>query len=136
MKFIEVAFQYGANLPSDLSDQVGKTKLLWVSSSANYVSQFDSNSKALQTYPGIMAQLNYMLPIAGLGWLSMPESRVISNKTALVMDKSFKPLCLVGKGTLIGYPVMSLQGADTDFTLVRTLEGRDRWIHTNHINIT
>lgn len=135
VKFIEVAFRFGQNLPIDLSDQAGKTKLLWVSSSSNYVSQFDSNSQAIQRFPGIMTQLNYMLPIPGLGWLSMEGSRVISNKEAKLLSKDFKPLCLVDKRTLLGYPVMSLQGVDTDFTLVRTIEGKDRWIHTNDINI-
>jgi hypothetical protein len=135
VKFIEVAFQYSVNLPSDLSDQAGKTKLLWVSSSANYVSQFDSNSDALQTYPGIMAQLNYMLPIPGLGWLSMDGSRVVSKKPTQVLSKDFKPLCHVDKGVLLGYPVMSLQGTDTDMTMLRTLSGLDRWVKTSEINI-
>lgn len=135
VKFIEVAFQYGANLPSDLSDQAGKTKLLWVSSSANYVRQFDSNSDAVQSYPGITSQLNYMLPIPGLGWLSMDGSRVVSSREALLLDRDFKPLCHVDKGVLLGYPVMSLQGTDTDMTMLRTLSGLDRWVKTSEINI-
>ena len=135
VKFIEVAFQYGEGVPSSIADQAGKTKLLWVSSSANYIIQFESKSQAILTYPGIMSQLNYMLPIPGLGWLSMDGSRVVSNKTTRVLDKDFKPLCLVDKGVLMGYPVMSLQGVDTDYTLIRTLEGNDRWMHTKHISI-
>lgn len=135
VKFIEVAFRFGQKLPADLADQAGKTKLLWVSSSSNFVHQFENNSQALQTYPGISSQLNYMLPIPGLGWLSMEGSRVISNKTTQVLSKDFKPLCLVDKRTLLGYPVMSLQGVDTDFTLVRTIEGNDRWIDTSFITI-
>jgi len=135
VKFIEVAFQYGVGLPDALSDQSGKTKLLWVSSSANYISQFESKSQALLTYPGIMTQLNYMLPIPGLGWLSEPGSRVITSREALLLTKDFKPLCLVDKGVLMGYPVMSLQGTDTDFTLIRTLDGNDRWMQTKHISI-
>jgi len=75
----------------------------------------------------------YYLPISGLGWLSAPGSRVVTTTETRVLDEHFQTIGQVKPGVLIGYPVMSLDGNDTHFTLVRTLEGHDRWLASNDI---
>ena len=74
-----------------------------------------------------------MLPISGLGWLSAPGSRVITTESALVLGEKFQPITRVSEEVLLGYPVMSLDGNAIHYTLVRTLDGTDRWINSNHV---
>lgn len=133
VKFIEVAFRVGAGAPGALASKVGQSMLLWVSSSSNYIAQFTSESTLDQAYPKAQAQLNYMLPIPGLGWLSAPGSRIITTQTAMVLGEKFEPVSQVPGDVLLGYPVMSLDGNAMHFTLVRTLDGTDRWINSNHV---
>lgn len=133
VKFIEVAFRVGAGAPGPLASKVGQSMLLWISASSNYVAQFTSESALAQAYPNALNQLSYMLPIPGLGWLSAPGSRVITNEAAMVLGEKFQPITRVPEDVLLGYPVMSLDGNAMHYTLVRTLEGTDRWINSNHI---
>lgn len=133
VKFIEVAFRVGAGAPGSLASKVGQSILLWISASSNYIAQFTSESALAQAYPNARNQLSYMLPIPGLGWLSAPGSRVITNEAAMVLGEKFQPIAHVPEDVLLGYPVMSLDGNAMHYTLVRTLEGADRWINSNHI---
>jgi len=133
VKFIEVAFRVGAGAPGSLASKVGQSMLLWVSASSNYIAQFTSESTLAQAYPIARNQLSYMLPIPGLGWLSAPGSRVITTESAMVLGEKFEHITRVPEEVLLGYPVMSLDGNAMHYTLVRTLEGTDRWINSNHI---
>ncbi len=133
VKFIEVAFRVGAGAPGSLASKVGQSMLLWVSASSNYVAQFTSESSLAQAYPNARNQLSYMLPIPGLGWLSAPGSRIITTQPAMVLGEKFEPVSQVPGEVLLGYPVISLDGNSMHYTLVRTLEGTDRWINSNHI---
>tara|TARA_R110001592_G_scaffold43005_1_gene139508 strand:- start:30900 stop:31940 length:1041 start_codon:yes stop_codon:yes gene_type:complete len=133
VKFIEVAFRVGAVAPGSLASKVGQSMLLWISASSNYIAQFTSESALAQAYPNARNQLSYMLPIPGLGWLSAPGSRVITNEAAMVLGEKFQPIASVLEDVLLGYPVMSLDGNAMNYTLVRTLEGNDRWINSNQI---
>ena len=51
-----------------------------------------------------------------------------------VLQRGFPYLVAEIAGTLLGYPVMELRGEtpDKQWTLVRTVEGRDRWVPTSH----
>jgi hypothetical protein len=133
VKFIEVAFRVGAGAPGALASKIGQSMLLWVSASSNYVAQFNSESTLAQAYPNARNQLSYMLPIPGLGWLSAPGSRVITTESAFVLGEKFEPIARVSEEVLLGYPVMSLDGNAMHYTLVRTLDGTDRWINSNHV---
>ncbi len=133
VKFIEVAFRVGAGAPGSLASKVGQSMLLWISASSNYIAQFTSESALAQAYPNAQNQLSYMLPIPGLGWLTAPGSRVITTESAMVLGEKFEHITRVPEEVLLGYPVMSLDGNAMHYTLVRTLEGTDRWINSNHI---
>lgn len=133
VKFIEVAYKIGPSAPASLKSKIGTTRLLWVSASANYTDQFTTVAAMEARYPTTKGVTKYYLPITGLGWLSAPGSRVITRQTTKVMDQQFRGIAMVKPGVLMGYPVMSLDGHDAHFTLVRTLEGNDRWLATKDI---
>lgn len=133
VKFIEVAYKIGPLAPASLKSKIGITRLLWVSASANYTDQFTTVAAMEARYPTTKGVAKYYLPITGLGWLSAPGSRVITRQTTKVMDQQFRGIAMVKPGVLMGYPVMSLDGHDAHFTLVRTLEGNDRWLATKDI---
>lgn len=133
VRFIEVAYRIGPNAPASMRADVGKTRLLWISASSLYTEQFSSVAQMEARYPSNKGVTSYMLPIAGLGWLSAPGSRIVTISSSPIMDEQFQNLGTVEKGVLVGYPVMSLEGSDTDMTLVRTLEGHDRWLPTANI---
>jgi hypothetical protein len=133
VKFIEVAYKIGPLAPASLKSKIGITRLLWVSASANYTDQFTTVAAMEARYPTTKGVTKYYLPITGLGWLSAPGSRVITRQTTKVMDQQFRGIAMVKPGVLMGYPVMSLDGHDAHFTLVRTLEGNDRWLATKDI---
>lgn len=135
VKFIEVAYKIGPLAPASLKSKIGITRLLWVSASANYTDQFTTVAAMEARYPTTKGVTKYYLPITGLGWLSAPGSRVITRQTTKVMDQQFRGIAMVKPGVLMGYPVMSLDGHDAHFTLVRTLEGDDRWLATKDIQI-
>lgn len=133
VKFIEVAFRIGQGAPGNLAKEIGQSKLLWVSASANYVLQFTSEATLAQSFPKAKQQLSYMLSIPGLGWLSAPGSRIITTQPTMVMGENFEPIIMANSEMLMGYPVMSLEGTELHYTLVRTLDGSDRWLMSNHI---
>ena len=133
VKFIEVAYKIGSGAPANMASQVGQSRLLWISSSSNFTDQFTSVSSMETRYPSTKGVTKYLLPISGLGWLSAPGSRVITQAQTRVMDEQFRGIGVVEAGVLMGYPVMSLEGPNMHFTLVRTLEGHDRWIAYNDI---
>lgn len=132
VKFIEVAYKVATTgVPTAYSSKKGQTKILWVSASSTYVDQFSSVQTMEAKYPLTRGVTKYLLPISGLGWLSLPGSRVITTGLGQVMDEQFKPIARVKANVLLGYPVMKMTGNGVDYTLVRTLEGQDRWIATD-----
>ena len=133
MKFIEVAYKIGPLAPASLQSQIGVTRLLWISASASYTDQFSSVATMEARYPATGGVTKYYLPISGLGWLSAPGSRVVTVAGTSVLDEQFQTIGHLKSGVLIGYPVMSLDGHDAHFTLVRTLEGHDRWLASKDI---
>lgn len=133
VRFIEVAYRVGPSAPSGWQKDIGKSRLLWISASTLYTEQFSSVSAMEARYPNTKGVTTYLLPIPGLGWLSTPGSRIITSVSGPIMDEKFKSLGMVSEGVLVGYPVMSLEGGQTQMTLVRTLEGKDRWLPTANI---
>jgi hypothetical protein len=133
VKFIEVAYKIGPLAPASLQSQIGVTRLLWISASATYTDQFSSVASMEARYPATKGVTKYYLPISGLGWLSAPGSRVVTIASTRVMDEQFQTIGHVKSGVLMGYPVMSLDGHNAHFTLVRTLEGHDRWLASKDI---
>jgi hypothetical protein len=133
VKFIEVAYKIGPLAPASLKIKIGTTRLLWVSASANYTDQFTTVAAMEVRYPTTKGVTKFYLPITGLGWLSAQGSRVITRQTTKVMDQQFRGIAMVKPGVLMGYPVMSLDGHGAHFTLVRTLEGNDRWLANKDI---
>ena len=85
-------------------------------------------------YPAAKGVTSYLLPVAGLGWLSLAGSRVVTNAPTMVMDERFQPISSVEANVLLGYPVMTMSGQGHELTLFRTMEGRDRWVNTNEVN--
>lgn len=132
VKFIEVVYKIGPLAPDWLKPHMGQTKILWVSSSSNYVEQFSDVKSMEAKYPRTKGVTKYRLPVSGMGWLSQPGSRVISSTDSELFDKRFNAIGQVQSNVLLGYPVMTLGGGEDDFTLVRTLQGQDRWIATKN----
>ncbi|HCS20170.1 MAG TPA: hypothetical protein DIW47_06345 [Bacteroidetes bacterium] len=134
VKFIEVAYRVAtSNLPSEYMSQAGQTQLLWISASTSFTEQFSRAAAMEARYPSTKGVTRYLLPVAGLGWLSSPGSRIITQTPCLVMDQEFKPICQVEQNVLLGYPVMNLDGTDVHYTLFRTLDGQDRWVASESI---
>jgi hypothetical protein len=134
VKFIEVAYKVASSgVPSTYAKDAGKTRLLWVSASSNYVEQFSSAQTMEARYPSTKGVTLYLLPVGGLGWLSLAGSRVVSTAPAVVMDERFRPISSVDANVLLGYPVMSMSGQGHEMTLFRTLEGRDRWVDSRQV---
>jgi hypothetical protein len=124
VKFIEVAYRMAST---------GESKILWISSSSLYVDQFDSEAKMLARYPSNKGITQIYQAISGLGWLSSPGSRVITRCPAQLYNKQFHPFQRVKSQVLLGYPVMKLAGKNNQYTLVRTVQGLDRWVDSNNI---
>lgn len=135
VKFIEIAYKVSptGGMPSTYANQIGQTKILWISASSNYTEQFSSVAAMEAKYPTTKGATKYLLPITSLGWLSAPGSRIITIQNTPILDQYFKPIALVEPNVLLGYPVMSLSGKGLEYTLVRTMEGIDRWVNTKHI---
>lgn len=133
VKFIEVAYKIGPLAPASLKSKIGTTRLLWISASANYTDQFATAAAMEARYPSTKGVTKYYLPITGLGWLSAPGSRIVTQADTFVMNEQFQNIGSVRSGVLMGYPVMSLDGHGANYILVRTLEGRDRWLATKDI---
>jgi len=134
VKFIEVAYKVASTgVPPAYSKQAGQTKILWVSASANYTEQFSLVSAMEAKYAKTRGVTKYLLPINALGWLSLPGSRIITTQNTAVLDEQFQPISSVAPNVLLGYPVMGLSGNGMDYMLIRTLEGQDRWVNSNHI---
>ena len=138
VKFIEVTRSVVAGpLPAAWQAESGQTRVLWVSASANYTDQFADEASLVARYPQHMGVTSYVRPApAGVGgWMAQHGQRVITQRPTHVMNQRFQRLGSVPSGTLLGYPVMELTGARPDqrWTLVRTVEGRDRWVSTDDI---
>lgn len=134
VKFIEVAYRVASSgVPSTYAKDTGKTRLLWVSASSNYVEQFSSTQTMEARYPSTKGVTQYLLPVGGLGWLSLAGARIITSGPTVVMDEQFNPISSVEANVLLGYPVMTLSGQGHEMTLFRTLEGRDRWVDSRQI---
>lgn len=134
VKFIEVAYRVASSeVPSAYAKEAGKTRLLWVSASSNYVEQFSTAQTMEARYPSTKGVTRYLLPVAGLGWLTMAGARVVTSASAVVMDEQFNPISQVPTNVLLGYPVMTLSGQGHEFTLFRTVSGSDRWVDSRQV---
>lgn len=137
VKFIEVTRTVTAGpLPAAWQGEAGQTRTLWVSASKNYTEQFASEAALTQRYPQHVGVTSYVQPSpAGVGgWMAAAGQRLLTTRPTPVMNQRFQRLGTAPAGTLLGYPVMELRGEtpDKQWTLVRTVEGRDRWVPTSH----
>ena len=134
VKFIEVAYRVApTGAPKDYIKDAGKTRLLWVSASSNYTEQFSSSEAMEARYPSNKGVTSYLLPVAGLGWLSLAGSRIVTTGPATIMDEHFSPVSQVDSNVLLGYPVMSMSGQGHELTLFRTLSGVDHWVNSHQV---
>ena len=137
VKFIEVTRTVTAGpLPEAWQEEAGQTRTLWVSASSNYTEQFDSEAALTQRYPQHVGVTSYVRPApSGVsGWMAAAGQRLLTTRPTPIMNQRFQRLGVAPAGTLLGYPVMELHGdtEDKQWTLVRTVEGRDRWVPTSH----
>lgn len=132
VKFIEVVYKVGPLAPDWLKPHIGQTKILWVSSSTTYVEQFSSVPSMEAKYPKTKGVTKYRLPVQGMGWLAAPGTRVITKDPSTIYSMHFEQIGHVPINVLLGVPVMKMNGNNKDFTLVRTLQGKDRWIKTQN----
>ena len=134
VKFIEVAYRVAqTGAPAAYTKEAGKTRLLWVSASSNYTEQFSSSEAMEARYPSNKGVTSYLLPVAGLGWLSFAGSRIVTIGPATIMDERFSPVSQVDSNVLLGYPVMTMSGQGYELTLFRTLSGVDHWVSSHQV---
>ena len=124
VKFIEVAYRVASS---------GETRILWISASSNYTEQFSSVAAMEAKYPLTKGITQTFLPIQGLGSLTQSGQRAIARCNTPMMDKRFRPTHRARKNMVLGAPVMNLQGNDSNYTMVKTVQGLDRWVKTDNI---
>jgi hypothetical protein len=122
VKFIEIGYKRGS-----------MTTILWVSASSSYTEQFTSRKALVARYPQAAAMLDLMQPIAFVGWSGVSGSPLVTATATRAYDEGSQPTDWIGKGTLVGFPVMTLSGNGNEMTLVRTISGQERWMKTNHL---
>lgn len=120
--FIEVAYK-----------KDGVSHVLWISASSNYTEQFSSKEALLAKYPQNGGALSSMLPLSLLGWMGLSGNRMVTKEHAQVYNENFKATEVIPSGMLVGYPVMTLTGGPNAYTLIRTANGKDRWIETESL---
>ena len=148
VKFMEVAFRVSpgaavSTLPAEYRRLSGRSQILWVSASSNYTEQFATAAAMEARWPQTRGVTTHLQPLPGLGGLNAQNtqnaqnalngaagSRVVTLRPTAVMDEHFRVLTEAEAGVLMGCAVMSLSGRGIDYTLVRTAEGRERWVKT------
>lgn len=74
--------------------------------------------------------------LAGLnGITEQPQTQVVTKRSALIYDEEFKPITIVQKNIIVGFPIMTLNSEKGSYVKVQTVEGNQRWIRAADIII-
>ena len=138
VKFIEVGYVVKKDgLPANLKAKAGMKVSYWVSSSTNYIAQFDYFNDMLKQYPNLQADIAYRKPLdfySGVKGISDNQAiPVITKRKTCVLDEKMQPLISVQAGTLLGVYLMSLNTGTTNFVQFRTIDNTERWVNADSI---
>jgi len=138
VKFIEVGYVVKKDgLPANLKAKAGMKVSYWVSSSTNYIAQFDYFNDMLKQYPNLQAEVTYRKPLdfySGVKGVSENQAiPVITKRKTYVLDEKMQPLISVQAGTLLGVYLMSLNTGTTSFIQFRTIDNTERWVNADSI---
>jgi len=139
VKFMEVGYIVKKDgLPANLKAKAGMKVSYWISSSANYIAQFDYFKDMLAQYPNLQNELAYKKPLdfySGVKGLSGVQIPVITKQRTQVLDGKMQPLIAVNAGTLLGTYLMSLNAGKTNYIQFRTVDNTLRWVKAETVVI-
>jgi hypothetical protein len=138
VKFIEVAYLIKKeNPPANMKAFAGKKYSYWVSSSADYIDQFNYYNDMLKQYPALQAEVAYKKPLdfySGVkGFAGVETVPVITKRKTYVLDAKMQPLIPVQEGTLLGVYLMSLNTGTATYIQFRTIDNTERWVNADSI---
>ncbi len=139
VKFIEVAYLIKKdNLPANYKPFAGKKYAFWVSSSANFIDQFEYFADMLKQYPNLQNEIAIKKPLdfyAGVKGLAGIQIPVITKQRTQVLDGRMQPLISVQSGTLLGNYIMSLNTGKTNYIQFKTIDNTLRWVKAETVAI-
>jgi len=138
VKFIEVGYVVKKDgLPANMKSKAGMKVSYWISSSTNYIAQFDYYNDMLTQYPNLQSEVAYRKPLdfySGVKGVSGNQAiPVITKRKTYVLDEKMQPLISVQAGTLLGVYLMSLNTGTTNFVQFRTIDNTERWVNADSI---
>jgi len=138
VKFIEVGYVVKKDgLPTNMKAKAGMKVSYWISSSTNYIAQFDYFNDMLAQYPNLQAEVAYRKPLdfySGVKGVAENQAiPVITKRKTYVLDEKMQPLISVQAGTLLGVYLMSLNTGTTSFVQFRTIDNTERWVNADFI---
>jgi hypothetical protein len=142
VKFIRVGFSVMAeSAPLDWKKRAREKVTFWVSSSANYVDQFNSEAEMLRAYPGIEAYSRWMKPldyydkqVKGL-WGITTGKGLVSTGFITVFDEELRPVGRATPDMLLGVLEMELKNGQETYYRFRTENNRPRWVNSQQVKI-
>ena len=139
VKFIEIAYLIKKdNLPTNLKPYAGKKYAFWVSSSANFIDQFEYFADLLKQYPNLQNEVAYKKPLdfySGVKGLNGIQIPVITKQKTQVLDDRMLPIISVQSGTLLGNYIMSLNTGKINYIQFKTIDNTLRWVKANAVVI-
>lgn len=139
VKFIEVAYLIKKeNLPANYKPFAGKKYAFWVSSSANFIDQFEYFADMLKQYPNLQNEIAIKKPLdfyAGVKGLAGIQIPVVTKQRTQVLDGRMQPLISVQSGTLLGNYIMSLNTGKTNYIQFKTIDNTLRWVKAETVAI-
>jgi hypothetical protein len=138
VKFIEVGYVVKKDgLPANMKAKAGMKVSYWISSSTNFIVQFDYFKDMLAQYPNLQAEVAYRKPLdfySGVKGISENHAiPVITKRKTYVLDEKMQPLISVQTGTLLGVYLMSLNTGTANFVQFRTIDNTERWVNAESI---
>ena len=138
VKFIEVGYIVKKDgLPANMKAKAGMKVSYWISSSTNYIAQFDYFKDMITQYPNLQAEVAYKKPLdfyTGVKGISENQAiAVITKRKTEVLDEKLQPIISVQAGTLLGVYMMRLNTGTANFVQFRTIDNTERWVNADSI---
>jgi len=138
VKFIEVGYIVKKDrLPANMKAKAGMKVSYWISSSTNFIVQFNYYKDMLAKYPNLQTEVAYRKPLdfySGVKGITDDKPiPIITKRKTYVLDSKLQPVIPVQAGTLLGVYVMSLNTGTANFIQFKTVDNTERWVNADSI---
>ena len=138
VKFIRVGFSVlGPAAPLEWKKRHQEKVSFWVSSSANYVEQFSSETAMQKAYPGTEFYTRWMKPIGYFesGMNGSSAIGLVSTGHLTVFDETLQPIGHASPNMLLGILEMEMRNGKDTYYRFLTENNLQRWVKSHQVKL-